>query len=72
MWVPVPNDNIVDLLQLVRAEYLEIPGLHLTLGQAQRLWGLDRTTCEALLNTLVGAGFLRRTRDAGYVRADAG
>jgi hypothetical protein len=68
----VPDDNIVDLLQLVRAEYLEIPGLHLTQRQAERLWGLDPATCEALLDALVAAGFLRRTRGAGYVRADAG
>ena len=57
--------------QLLRAEYLEIPRLRLTQRQAQRLWGLDRTTGEALLDALVDARFLRRTRGAGYVRADA-
>jgi hypothetical protein len=66
------NDSISDWVQLVRAEYLEIPGLHLTEAQVRRLWSLDPTTSEALLDTLVRAGFLRRTRDAGYVRADAG
>jgi DNA-binding IclR family transcriptional regulator len=66
------NASIADLVQLVRAEYLEIPGLHLTQCQAQRLWGLDAATCEALLDALVRAGFLRRTRDKGYVRAEPG
>ena len=36
------NATDVDWAQLVRAEYLEVPGLTLTRDQAQRLWGLDR------------------------------
>jgi len=63
--------TIPDWLQLIRAEYLEIPGLHLTRNQVQRLWGLDPTTCDVLLGALVDARFLRRTHDGGYVRADA-
>lgn len=56
-------------LQLIRAEYLEMPGLHLSEGQAQRLWGLDRVTTGTLLATLVAARFLKRTSRGGYVRA---
>jgi hypothetical protein len=63
--------TISDWLQLVRAEYLEIPGLHLTRSQMQRLWGLDPTTRDELLDALVDARFLKQTRDGGYVRADA-
>jgi len=48
-----------------------MPGLSLTVAQAQRLWGLDRTTCEALLETLVEASFLRRTRNGTFLRADS-
>jgi hypothetical protein len=59
-------------LERIRAEYLEIPGLHLTKPQAQRLWGLDRTTCDALLEALVDARFLRRTQAGAYVRLDGG
>ena len=51
-------------LQLVRAQYLEMPGLHLTEGQAQRLWGLDRVTTGTLLSTLVAARSLKRTSRA--------
>ena len=57
-------------LTLIRAEYLEIPGLHLTQPQAQRLWGLDASTCSVLLSTLVDARFLRRTTQGRYARAD--
>ena len=63
--------TIPDWLQLIRGEYLEIPGLHLTRRQMQRLWGLDPSTCDELLDALVNARFLKRTTDGGYVRADA-
>jgi hypothetical protein len=62
--------TVADWLQLVRAEYLEIPGLHLTRDQVRRLWGLDELTCDALLEALVEEGFLRRTRTGAYIRAD--
>jgi hypothetical protein len=64
--------TVSDWLQLIRAEYLELPGLHLTKPQVQRLWGLDPVTCEALLAALVDVGFLRRTRADAFVRDDAG
>ncbi len=65
------TDPIARLMDLIRAEYREIPGLHLTKPQAQRLWGLDASTCDALLGALVDGRFLRRTRTGGYVRAAA-
>jgi hypothetical protein len=63
---------ITDWLQLIRAEYLEIPGLRLTKAQVERLWGLDSVTSEALLAALVDVRFLRRTVHDAYVRADVG
>jgi hypothetical protein len=55
--------TIAEWLQLIRAEYAEVPGLHLTKRQVQELWALDLWVCDALLDALVDAGFLRRTRD---------
>jgi hypothetical protein len=49
------------LLRRIRAEFLEMPGLCLTFQQARRLWSMDPATCEAVLNSLVDARFLRRT-----------
>ena len=66
--VPIGDTTIEDWIQLIRAEYLEIPGLQLTKSQVQRLWGLDGGMCEALLTALVDRGFLRRTRHESYVR----
>jgi hypothetical protein len=56
-------------LCLIRAEYQEFPGMHLTDRQARRLWSLEAVTCDALLNSLVATGFLRRTRTGAYARA---
>ena len=62
------DNTIADWLQLIRAEYLEIPGLLLTKAQAQRLWGLDAVMCDAVLAVLVEVRFLKRTRSDAYVR----
>ena len=53
---------------MVKAEYLEMPGLCLTLSQAQRLWNLDRATCVGVLGHLVESGFLWRTEAGIYER----
>ena len=53
----------VDLMSLIRAEYLEMPGLTVTLAQAARLWNVDRRQCLDALEALTDEGFLRRTRD---------
>ena len=58
-------------IAIVQAEYREMPGLHLTKRQAQRLWGLDTATCDSLLGALEGSNFLRKTTQAAYVRADS-
>ena len=56
------------LLDRMRGEYLEMPGLRLTLPQAKRLWGLPSDVCEYALTRLVDDGFLRRTCDGAFVR----
>jgi hypothetical protein len=61
-----------DVLRRVQGEYIEMPGLRLTIAQAQRLWGLDRAVCDALLGALVEAKFLFRTRDGAFMRVDHG
>ena len=59
------------VLLRVRGEYLEMPGLRLTPAQAQRLWGLDALAAQSVIQSLVDAGFLRRTPDGTFVRADS-
>jgi hypothetical protein len=58
------------LLAQIRAEFLEMPGLHLTLRQAGRLWNLDPLTCDVALRILVDEHFLGRTRLGAFRRAE--
>lgn len=62
--------RIDEVLQRIQGEYLEMPGLRLTPAQAQRLWGLERDVCDALLGALVDAKFLAQTRDGAFVRME--
>jgi hypothetical protein len=57
-------------LRRIRAEYGELPGLKLTVAQAQRLWSLDRDSCDGLMALLVDLGFLACTSDGAFVRRD--
>jgi hypothetical protein len=61
-----------DVRRRVCGEYMEMPGLRLTAAQAQRLWGLDEPTCEALFSSLVRDGFLQRHADGRYARLTDG
>jgi hypothetical protein len=58
------------LVQRIRAEYMEMPGLALTPRQAARLWGEDVRQVVRLLGALVDDGFLVRNRQGAYRRSD--
>ena len=60
--------SLTAILDRVRGEYLEMPGLRLTQPQAQRLWGLDAQTCGRILDLLLENGFLRETYDGRFAR----
>jgi hypothetical protein len=49
-------------------EYLDLPGLSLSLAQAARLLSVDPPTCEVVLNDLVNAHCLTHTESGTYVR----
>jgi len=54
------------LVARVRGEYIEMPGLRVTLAQACRLWQVDTAMCQELLDHLVRTGFLCRTESGFY------
>lgn len=54
------------LLLRIRSEFLEMPGLRLTLWQASRLWSVDAETCRRAIERLTAQGFLRVTRNGMY------
>ena len=52
----------------IRNEYVEMPGLVLTLPQAARLWSLSESRSQRLLSLLVEAGFLICDKNTAYRR----
>ena len=62
------GSGLHELLQRIEGEYREMPGLSVTAPQAERLWGLDSTTCSFVLMTLIDRGVLKRTTRGTYVR----
>jgi hypothetical protein len=59
------------LLLRVRSEFNEMPGLRLTPAQAARLLGLDASSCQRVINALVGTAFLKRTADGCVIRSES-
>jgi hypothetical protein len=59
-----------DVLDRIRGEFLEMPGLRLTDRQAQRLMGLDAGLCAMLIAELMEERFLFRTRDGSFMRVE--
>jgi hypothetical protein len=55
-------------LARIRNEYVEMPGLVLTLPQAARLWGLSESRSALLLSMLVETGFLVCDKKTVYRR----
>ena len=60
------------LLNRIRAEFMEMPGLQLTDKQVQRLCGVERTPCQLVLDALVEMRFLCAKADGTYARLTDG
>ena len=60
------------IIDRIRGEYLEMPGLSLTSAQAQRLCGVDQSVCKVVLDALVEAQFLAVNAHGMYARASEG
>jgi len=64
----LPRNPVSTLMAQVQAEYHEMPGLSVTLSQAQRLWAVDRPTCEEAFQRLIARGVLRKTNRGRFIR----
>jgi hypothetical protein len=58
------------LVDRVRGEFNEMPGLQLTIPQAARLLGIEPEACRSVIDQLVDSEFLRRTPAGTIVRVD--
>jgi hypothetical protein len=61
-----------EVLERVRAEYLEMPGMRLSSRQVQRLCGVEMATCTNVLDALVARKFLCLYPDGTYARSADG
>jgi hypothetical protein len=53
-----PMPNRTHMLDVIRAEFTEMPDMHLTRAQVRRLWTLTNEECDDLLDSLLRCGFL--------------
>jgi hypothetical protein len=52
----------------IQIEFIEMPGLKLTLAQIARLCDLPKDVCEPAIALLVTRGFLAGTADGSFLR----
>ena len=55
------------LVERIRTEFLEMPGLKLAQAQACRLWCLNESECGEALDSLIADGFLYRTPSGAFI-----
>ena len=60
------------IIERLRAEFLEMPGLRLTPRQVHRLCGVDQDACRVVLELLVSEKFLCAKPDGTYARLTEG
>lgn len=63
-----PDRQMSSDVSRIQNEYVEMPGLVLTLPQAARLWGLSESRSAHLLSMLVETGFLICDKKTVYRR----
>lgn len=57
------------VINRIRAEFEEMPGLRLTVPQAMKLWGLEREECERVVEALLQSAFLQLTPKGEVIKA---
>ena len=58
--MPPTAHSFDTLLDIIRADFRETPGMCLTRDQFRRLWHLDQEQCDALTGRLLQEGYLER------------
>jgi hypothetical protein len=58
------------LVDRVRGEFNEMPGLQLTMPQAARLLGIEPEACRGVIEVLVHSSFLRWTPAGTVVKTE--
>ena len=64
--------TIEGVLNHIRAEFMEMPGMRLQAKQVQRLCGIEEMMCQAALDLLLASHFLCLKSDGTYARVTDG
>jgi hypothetical protein len=59
--------SLPTLIDRIRREFTDLPGLKLTPAQACRLWHVNEDTCRAAMTSLIAEGFLRQTASGAFI-----
>ena len=62
------NSSHDRILERIRAEYVEMPGMSLRLDQLARLSGVEASVCKRVLDALIETKFLHLKGDGAYAR----
>jgi hypothetical protein len=60
--------NVDSVVERIRAEFEEMPGLILTMPQAARFFGIDQDVTRSVMDRLVSSAYLRWTRGGALAR----
>ena len=63
-----PTNRVVDAVDRLKGMFLDVPGTQLSLADASKLSGVEKATCQIILEALEDARFLSRRRDGSFVR----
>jgi hypothetical protein len=69
--LPSDRRSFVKLVQRIREEFDEAPGLEIDVDEGARFWALDPFTCELVLARLHSRNFLVKTPGGRYRRSSA-
>jgi len=69
--LPSDRRSFAKLVQRIREEFEEAPGLEIDVNDGARFWALDPFTCELVLTRLHDLKFLVRTAAGRYRRPSA-
>jgi DNA-binding IclR family transcriptional regulator len=59
--------TVTEAVERLKAVFVEIPGTQLSLADASRLSGLERTTCRVVLEVLEDARLITRARNGLFI-----
>ena len=63
-----PTPRVAEAVERLKGVFLELPGTQLSLADATRISGLERSTCRVILEALEDARFLARRPNGLFVR----